>query len=377
MIVYLLIAFCLLVLLYAYVGYPRFLAKKATGKSLAYAAYLSQDELPCVYILIPVHNEEKVIIQKLKSVFESSYPQEKIQVLIGLDACTDNTKKYIQENFSTYPIQLFDFTERQGKPAMLNKLMAYATEKNAITIFTDADIFFNQNTLFELVKYFKDERIGLVDTIIQTQRSTDNNEQFYWNYENEIKWNESLVYGKITGPSGGCYAIRTKLYEEIPVNFVVDDFFIGMKIALKKYHTIVNKEALAIEEIQTNWIQEFRRKSRIASGNFQNLWYFKKTAFQVYTPLGFIFFSHKFLRWKTPFILLILYDLLLFKATLLILIVTFILPVFDAICAIFGWAIKPLRRLHYFLFMNLAVFWGFINFCKGIKSNVWQPTPRK
>ena len=37
--------------------------------------------------IIPAHNEEKVIRQKLESVRSSNFPMEKIQLLIGADNC--------------------------------------------------------------------------------------------------------------------------------------------------------------------------------------------------------------------------------------------------------------------------------------------------
>ncbi|HND83907.1 MAG TPA: hypothetical protein PKY54_11220, partial [Chitinophagales bacterium] len=62
--------------------------------------------------------------------------------------------------------------------------------------------------------------------------------------------------------------------------------------------------------------------------------------------------------------------------TLFVLIVTFTLPIIDTVFRIFGVEFKPLRQFHYFIVMNIAVFIGFLKFCKGIKSNVWQPTTR-
>jgi hypothetical protein len=86
--------------------------------------------------------------------------------------------------------------------------------------------------------------------------------------------------------------------------------------------------------------------------------------------------SHKILRWKTPFLLLILYYILLLKFTLFILIVTFILPIIDIFLFIFKLEFKPLRRFHYFIVMNIAVLIGFFKYIKGINTNVWQPTTR-
>ena len=364
--------------MYTYIFYPIILRNKAIGKTIDFQSYAQQDILPDVNIIIPVCNEEKVIEEKLNSILLSDYPKEKITVFLGLDNCTDNTKTIIETKFNVPNFHVIEFAEREGKPNVLNQIIEQKiTNDNAIIILTDANVIFAKSTITELIKYFKDEQIGLVDSNILAKNITNNNEKDYWNYETEIKQNESIAYGIIPGPSGGCYAIRRKLFSRIPANFLVDDFYIGFNIARQQYKTILNKDAICYEDIVTNWKQEFLRKIRIAAGNFQNLWHFKKNALNPFTTIGFIFISHKVLRWKTPLLLWIIYYILLLEFTLLILIVTLFLPIIDLVLFTFGIEFKPLRRFNYFIIMNIAVFVGFIKFCKGIRTNVWQPTTRK
>lgn len=372
-VVFILTAF---LLIYTYILYPYFLKKKAAGKTLSLKAFTRQDDLPEIHILIPVQNEEKVIAEKLNSILRSAYPKERIRIYIGLDNCTDSTKAIIESGFSD-SVHLTEFSERQGKPSVLNRLVAGQDFKdNTLLLLTDANVLFSENTIFELVKYFRDEQVGLVDASIQPKRVTNENENLYWDYENRIKEDETLVFHCITGPSGGCYAIRKSLFMPVPSNFLVDDFYIGFSIAVRQYHTLFNKEAVCYEDIITGWKQEFTRKIRIATGNFQNLWHFKKQALNPFGMPGFVFLSHKVLRWKTPFLLLLLYYILLLECTLPVLLLTIGLPLLDMLFAIVGTQLKPLRRFHYFLLMNMAVFIGFIRFCAGVKSNVWQPTVR-
>jgi cellulose synthase/poly-beta-1,6-N-acetylglucosamine synthase-like glycosyltransferase len=375
--IYVFLILTIVVLLYAYVFYPMLLRKKAIGKSLNFQSYNFEDELPLVNIVIPVCNEEKVIAAKLNSIFKTTYPKEKLRVFIGLDNCTDATKDIIETHYSIPEIKLIEFKERLGKPNVLNKIIADEIAVDAsILVLTDANVMFEPDTIFELIKYFKDPQIGLVDSMILSNLVINKNENDYWNYETEIKQNESVIYGIIPGPSGGCFAIRRNLFTEIPSNLLVDDFFIGFTIVLKGYKAILNNKARCFEDVITSWKQEFRRKIRIATGNFQNLWRFKKQALHPFSSIGFIFFWHKVIRWKTPFLLLIIYYVLLLEFTLIILIVTLFLPIIDALLFTFGVEFKPLRRFHYFIVMNIAVLIGFIKFCKGVKTNVWQPTTR-
>lgn len=353
------------------------LEKKAIGKQLEFQQYSITDDLPIVSILIAAYNEEKVIAQKINSILDSNYPTDKIEILIGLDACTDATKAILTKDYNLPQLKIIEFKERSGKPTIINTLVEkYVPSTSSILILTDADVLFSKDTVFELIKYFKDTSIGLVDANIVSNKILNENEKMYWQYENKIKQHESLVYGIIPGPSGGCYAIRKELFTSVPANFNVDDFFIGFNIIIKKYKTILNQQAICYEDITTNWKDEFNRKVRIATGNFQNLWYFKKYAMNPFSTVGKIFILHKVIRWKTPFLLLIIYYVLLLKFTLLTLLVTLFLPIIDVILFTFGATFKPLRSFHYYIVMNIAVFIGFLKFCKGVKSNVWQPTTR-
>jgi hypothetical protein len=103
-----------------------------------------------------------------------------------------------------------------------------------------------------------------------------------------------------------------------------------------------------------------------------------------FNGISFSFFSHKVLRWKIPFILIILLTTLSYlslnnKEYLFILIfVSFIilLVFFDLLFKIVNVNIIGLRFLTHFVAMNIALFLGFFTFIKGIKSSVWEPTKR-
>ena len=183
--IYVFLILTIVVLLYAYVFYPMLLRKKAIGKSLNFQSYNFEDELPLVNIVIPVCNEEKVIAAKLNSIFKTTtYPKEKLRVFIGLDNCTDTTKDIIETNYSIPEVKLIEFKERQGKPNVLNKIIADEIPvDDSILLLTDANVMFEPDTIFELVKYFKDPQIGLVDSMILSNLVINKNENDYWNYE--------------------------------------------------------------------------------------------------------------------------------------------------------------------------------------------------
>lgn len=107
--------------------------------------------------LIPAHNEEKIIGKALDNLarIKKFYPS--IEVLCGLDGCTDNTLEIVRKyKFVKYII----LNERGGKPAVLNKLIKLA--KGDIIIIHDADWKFecNKSQLNNMVNLFKNPKVG-------------------------------------------------------------------------------------------------------------------------------------------------------------------------------------------------------------------------
>lgn len=374
-------------LFHSYILYPILLWLFAFNKRLSFQHYSHEDELPSVSVVMAAYNEEAVIESKLMSVLATDYPLSRVEILVGSDCSTDSTDDILKKIAQEYPqVTFVGFAQRQGKIAIINHLLAKAS--GSIIISTDANVMFTPSTIFELVKYFKDERIGLVDsrmvnkglskTGISIQEST------YITHEVMIKHREGLLWGTMIGPFGGCYAIRKELFCSPPANFLVDDFFINMKVIEQGKKCINNLRALATEDVSNVLQEEFRRKVRIGMGNFQNLGQFAGMLWPPTTPVAFCFLSHKVLRWLGPILLLLAlvstitlsFQRVFFHWVLIAFIVMLAIPLVDFIWKSIKIHISPLRFVTHFFSMNLALLVGLIKYFKGVKSNVWQPTQR-
>lgn len=375
-----------LLIFYSYVLFPVLLAL-LTWRKKAATAIKSNREYK-VSILISVYNEEGIIGDKLESILKLDYPIGNIEVLIGSDASDDKTNQIVRSYSEKHPnIRLYEFNERRGKPAVINDLVALSG--NDIIVLTDANVLFEKGVIWGLVAHFADERVGLVGSNILNVGTTNHGisvqEMSYIERENLIKYREGLLWGCMMGPFGGCYAIRRALFEKVPEGFLVDDFYISMKVLEKGYRCINDLESICYEDVPDDIYQEYKRKARISSGNFQNLKVFRKFLLKPYTGAGFCFISHKFLRWMTPFLIVIsfisLCILSFYDSRFLFLLVGEILllasPLIDNIARRAGIHLRVLRFVAYFSFMNLALLRGFFRYLGGIDSGVWVPTKRK
>lgn len=374
-------------ILQSYIIYPLLLHLLSLNKKNNEIFFSGDENLPFVSVVLSVYNEEQVIIEKLRSIFNTNYPEGRFELLVGSDGSTDKTNNilnlYSVEHSS---LRFFPFHERKGKGQVINRLRKEA--KGEILIFTDAQVIFTPELIFYLIRHFKNKLIGLVGAnIINKRIDTSGISRQEWSFmsrEIRLKHMEGKVWGTMNGAYGACYAMRNELFTPVPEGYSVDDFFITMKVLEKKYKCILDLEAVGYENVPNRLRDEFRRRIRISAGNFKNLVYFYKLLWPPFTGLSFSFLSHKVLRWICPFllILVIISNIFLYpvhpfyRVTLYIQAILLVVPFIDHLLRKIGLHIVILRFITHFYTMNLALFAGFLKFIKGSETDIWQPTQR-
>ncbi|MEP7168925.1 MAG: glycosyltransferase [Bacteroidota bacterium] len=372
-------------LFHSYIFYPLLLQILSFRKKANQLVFEENENFPVVTVLMAAYNEEKVIAEKIESIFNTNYPEQKIQLIIGSDNSSDRTNEIIKNLCSKFSqILLEEFKIRQGKAVIINELFKKAT--GGILIITDANVIFEARTIYELVKHFKNEKIALVDSKMINKglkkEGISVQEKTYIEAEVSIKNAESKLWGCMMGPFGGCYALRKNFFSEIPSNFLVDDFYINMKVLEQGGKCINEKNARVYEDVSNDLKEEFRRKVRIATGNFQNLFAFFYLLFN-FNSISFCFFSHKVLRWIGPVFIItafissfLLLHIEFYKWILILQIVIYMIPALDYFLKKLNIHLSVFRFTTHLLAMNLALFVGMIKFFKGVNSSVWEPTQR-
>jgi cellulose synthase/poly-beta-1,6-N-acetylglucosamine synthase-like glycosyltransferase len=371
--------------LHTYVLYPLILRLFSTGRKGNDNVFERNEELPFVSVIISAHNEESCIEEKIRSIYAGTYPPGRFEVLIGSDHSTDRTGAIVENLMGKFlTLKFTNFKTRRGKGNVVNDLVKNA--KGTIIVLTDANVMFDKETLYYMVRHFKNPMIGLVDTNMvnrgMKEKGISYQEKAYISREVRIKNNESRLWGAMMGPFGGCYAIRKEDYAQVPSNFLVDDFYINMKIFEKGKLAINDIQALVFENIPDELKVEFRRKVRIGTGNFQNLRKFWRLIFTA--RYGFAFLSHKVIRWFGPFFLLIALAVNIYLATgsrfylwlLLVHLAVYFIPLLDWVLKRLNIHIGLFRLITHFFSMNAALFIGFFRSYGKVRSGVWERTER-
>ena len=332
---------------------------------------------PLVSVVFAAYNESSIIEAKIRSIYNTNYPIDKLSVWIGSDLSNDGTDEIIRNLQSEFPqLNLHVNDVRSGKSATINSLIEQTTAE--VIIATDANILFKETTIEELVRPIALQKATAVAGTLAYEaggviNSTATNEKVYLSLENAIRRAESRKHGICLGMEGGLYSMRKSFWKPIPPNTFMEDFFQTVQLIALDQKVLFNEAAIGLEDVSTSLREEYKRKIRISIGNWQNLIRFYPLLFKHPYPFGILFLMHKVLRWLTPHLYLIALIAGLFTSQWLIISIVLIgLPVSQFILMSFGLA----TPLAYFYVMKTALFVGFLRYLKGVKSSVWQPTKR-
>ena len=126
-----------------------------------------ESELPSVTVQLPIFNEAYVVQRLIRSVGELEYPKDKLQIQI-LDDSTDDTTALCEEEAvrlrdQGWDAQVHHREDRTGyKAGALEEGMR--TAKGELIFILDADFVPPKGILHEMVHFFSDPTLGMVQT---------------------------------------------------------------------------------------------------------------------------------------------------------------------------------------------------------------------
>ena len=176
---------CLFLIFHTYLFYPVSMWILAFVFQKKYK--IDIDYLPFVSIIISAYNEKKVINQTIDNFLRQGYPNDKFEIIIGSDGSTDGTNEIIKQiAVNNSNIVFIPFENRRGKKFVINDIVPQAV--GDILVFSDSNTRYENDAICELVKYYKDEKIGGVSGRLELTEEKDltetgNKEGTYWKYE--------------------------------------------------------------------------------------------------------------------------------------------------------------------------------------------------
>lgn len=362
---------CLVALVYAFVGYPA--ALKLLTKLRPASRREGTGELPTVTMVVSAFNEEAVIADKVRNFLDLEYPQEKLDLLIVSDGSSDRTDEIVR-GFEGDRVRLLVQETNQGKTAALNR--AAAETDSDILVFTDANSMFEADAVMQLAGQFDDPQVGLVSG--HSEYFTDEGESgsgAYRRYEDWLKAMEADLWG-IVGADGAIYAMRRSLYEDMRPEHI-NDFLHPLQAVMAGSRAVQEQGAVCREPMDEVGPGELKRQTRIMTQSWiivfsQVPHLFKKRRF------GFLWqlFSHKILRWLTlPLMgLLLLSNVFILAGGGFYVLALIGQILLYAAAYVYRRADGGIKQLPYsFLLLHLSAVIGFIQYLKGEKYISWKP----
>jgi cellulose synthase/poly-beta-1,6-N-acetylglucosamine synthase-like glycosyltransferase len=383
----------ILILIYTYLGYGilLFLLVKIKGKK-DLPAVPPDDLLPPVTFLVAAYNERKWIAEKYQNTIALDYPKEKLEILFVTDGSDDDTPEILRALSREAPlkVRVEHRPERRGKIAAVHRVMPMVNAP--IVIFSDANTLLNSRAIKNIVRHYLSPDVGGVageKRILQEEKeeASSSGEGIYWQYESALKKWDARLYS-VVGAAGELFSIRTDLYERIPTDTIIEDFYLTLRIAQKGYRIQYEDQAYAMETASASVKEELKRKIRIAAGGLQAIYRLAPllNIFR-YGRLSFQYISHRVLRWTlAPLALLLFFvsNLYLWQSGEAIYQIALIAQMLFYIAAALGWLMekqklrnKALFIPYYFCMMNYAVYRGFFRIISGRQSVLWERSERK
>jgi cellulose synthase/poly-beta-1,6-N-acetylglucosamine synthase-like glycosyltransferase len=297
----------LIVLLHVWVGYLLLLIILSQLRARKTEINISKDIYQYVTVLLTVHNEEQIIKRRITNLLQSDYPKELLEILIASDGSTDKTDNVVDSLSRCNNRITLIKTFGGGKSFTQNKAIPFA--KGDIIVLTDAETFFQKDTIQNLINSFSDDNVGCVSgqlVLMNEKNPIAESQGFYWKYEILLRRLESAI-GVFHTASGQIMAFRKALFVPFETKYG-DDCIIPLNIISLGFKVIHKDTAVAYDKFPSTVRGELQARVRMTLRNITCT----LSKYQLFNPLrfplvSFAIISHKILRWLTPYFMLFLF----------------------------------------------------------------------
>jgi cellulose synthase/poly-beta-1,6-N-acetylglucosamine synthase-like glycosyltransferase len=243
--------------------------------------YLDIDEAdwPFVTVMVPCHDEEKVIGRILDALLDVDYPPHRLRVVPLDDRSEDRTAAIIEDYTLRHPDRIFGLHRRDGVPgkgAALQWAMDFVAT-DVVLIF-DADYVPGIGLIKQLAAPFFDPEVGAVMGRVVPQnvhrrmitRLIDLERSGGYQVDQQARMNLGLVpqYG---GTVGGIRLSALKSVGGWGTDSLAEDTDATFRLLLGGWKTVYQNRSECYEEVPENWDSRRRQVARWARGHNQCL----------------------------------------------------------------------------------------------------------
>lgn len=291
--------FCVFAATYSYFWYPvllRILPPRKSDTSVAAVPIRK------VAVIIAARNEAAKIAEKLVNTLALERPDVELDLVVASDASDDATDSIVRSH-AAKGIRLVRSPIRNGKEHA--QALAIASTDADLIVFTDAGTILPKEALIRLLDSFRDPSIGAVSSIDRfiTADGGLQGEGAYVRYEMWLRDLEAQFHS-LVGLSGSFFAARRTVCQKWD-DRVQSDFGTALSCVQLGMRAVSDRRVIGYYKNIADSRKEYRRKVRTVTRGMVSLRIHAEVLnFAQYGRFSFEVFSHKLMRWATPWFLL-------------------------------------------------------------------------
>jgi cellulose synthase/poly-beta-1,6-N-acetylglucosamine synthase-like glycosyltransferase/spore germination protein YaaH/peptidoglycan/xylan/chitin deacetylase (PgdA/CDA1 family) len=246
---------------------------------------------PPVSVVVPAHNEERVLVGAVQSILDNGYAS--FEVVIVDDGSTDRTLEVLRGAFAGDGRVRVHSQPKAGKAAALKTAVALARYEILVAI--DADTSLRPGTLAKLVRHFADTRVGAVSG----NARVGNRRTWLTRFQSieyicafNLERRALDVVNAITVVPGAVGAWRKELIQRVggfTDDTLAEDTDLTLAIRRLGYRIRYDGEAVAYTEVPQTTAALAQQRFRWLFGTLQAAWKHRDAMFRPrYGSLGFV-----------------------------------------------------------------------------------------
>lgn len=211
-------------------------------------------------VLLVCHNEERVLAAKVQALLVQcmQLPVPAFELLVISDGSDDGTETLLQQYDGHPHVRVIAWSQRTGKAHALN--VGVAAAQHPLLLLSDARQELSPGALARLHARMQDPHVGAVSACL-THRGRPSLLRRLLNW---VKALESRA-GSTVGVYGPLYMIRRSCFRPIPIDTVLDDLLISIRVIRQGLRVELEPEA-AIYDVEMHRLYQVGRMLRLAGG---------------------------------------------------------------------------------------------------------------
>lgn len=231
---------------------------------------------PTVSVLLPCFNEGQHVYETIKSIRQSDYPTDKLEIIAVDDCSNDDSFSWMEKARDEFPhVQIHKNNTNRGKNKTVIAALHYAISEIVISI--DSDTIFAKDTVSELMACFSEPKMGAVGGIVGVINVNESILTSFQTFMYYIAFHLGKIpenYTRTVGCISGClFAVKRSIMLELEPVMTArhwfgiptsegEDRFLTHQIVLKGYGTYINLDAKCWTHVPVTLMQYFKQQLR-------------------------------------------------------------------------------------------------------------------